>query len=220
MSRAIDRKEKSNKFIKSLGIDCLETLPLIESSEEVKLKTIDDICKRVIASFLTIQLAFEIEQNDNYEEAVKFFEGLLDKYNIKNCLLPSEKKLFNNKYKQSDILNITWNYETIWALLWALNMVNDMDKPFSICDVDKIASIIVPCESVKEFKESAKLKDIEEILDMLDLYYRYHWVVVDKELNPETNIGKLNPDVVWERRKGLEWLISNKNDWDEISLDT
>jgi len=57
-------------------------------------------------------------------------------------------------------------------------------------------------------------------LDMLDLYYRYHWACVEKRVQPNTNIGPLNPDVVVERRKGLEWVISDIEEWDEISLDT
>lgn len=55
---------------------------------------------------------------------------------------------------------------------------------------------------------------------MLDLYYRYDWAVTEKRINPDTPIAGLNPDVVFERRKGLEWLIATEEDWDEISLDT
>ncbi|MCI8654866.1 MAG: DUF4272 domain-containing protein [Clostridia bacterium] len=39
-------------------------------------------------------------------------------------------------------------------------------------------------------------------------------------MKPETNIGNLNPEVVLERRRGLEWLISKEYDWNNISLDT
>ena len=39
-------------------------------------------------------------------------------------------------------------------------------------------------------------------------------------IKPDTNIGVLDPEVVLERRKGLEWLISDIDDWNEISLDT
>ena len=47
---------------------------------------------------------------------------------------------------------------------------------------------------------------------MLDLYYRYHWAVVENSINPETSIANLNPSVVSERRRGLEWIISDKKD--------
>ena len=39
---------------------------------------------------------------------------------------------------------------------------------------------------------------------------------VDKTLP----IGDLNMEVVFERRRGLEWLISQENDWHEIALHT
>lgn len=57
-------------------------------------------------------------------------------------------------------------------------------------------------------------------MDMLDLYYNYHWACVDNRINPETKCGELNEEVVMERRKALEWLICKDKDWDSISLDT
>lgn len=72
----------------------------------------------------------------------------------------------------------------------------------------------------KKFRAKCRLRDLDEILDMLDLHYRYHWACVEQQLHPDTNIGNLNPEVVAERRRGLEWLISEETDWDEISLDT
>ena len=55
---------------------------------------------------------------------------------------------------------------------------------------------------------------------MLDLYYRYHWACVEKRIKPDTIIGSLDGEVVWERRRGLEWLVSDMEDWNKISLDT
>ena len=55
---------------------------------------------------------------------------------------------------------------------------------------------------------------------MLDLYYRYNWATVEKQINENANIGSLNPEVVPERRRALEWLISDTYDWFDISLDT
>lgn len=55
---------------------------------------------------------------------------------------------------------------------------------------------------------------------MLDLYFRYDWACVEKRVKPETSIGNLNSSVVTERRRGLEWLISEEQDWYDISLDT
>ena len=57
-----ERRRKSNTFIKDKGIACLETLPLLEDSTQVKLKSLDDICKRAVATLLAIQLACDLER--------------------------------------------------------------------------------------------------------------------------------------------------------------
>ncbi|HAV89945.1 MAG TPA: hypothetical protein DCW44_01525 [Eubacterium sp.] len=43
---------------------------------------------------------------------------------------------------------------------------------------------------------------------------------VEKQIHPETPIGNVNFDVVVERRRALEWLISDENDWFNIDLNT
>ena len=63
------------------------------------------------------------------------------------------------------------------------------------------------------------MRGIEEILDMLDLFYRYHWTTEDARLNLK-KLPKINGEVVAERRRGLEWLVSQEEDWNDISLDT
>ena len=197
-----------------------EYLPLREDSSDVKLKTLDQICKRIIASVLSIQLACDICEGNDYEEAKGYMQPYLDFFKVKDSLFDNEQELFNSQIDQHSALQIVWDYEAVWSLLWALSFVEDMDKPFNTCDTEKVISIVVDCGSVEDFKSKAKLRDIEEILDMLDLYYRYHWAVVEKRINPDTPIGQLYPDVVWERRKGLEWLFSDEEDWNLISLDT
>lgn len=89
-----------------------------------------------------------------------------------------------------------------------------------ICDCQKAIELVTSSKNVNEFKDKCKMRNIEEILDMLDLFYRYHWATTQKRLHPETPIGTLNPSIVVERRRGLEWLISEEKDWYDISLDT
>ena len=113
-----------------------------------------------------------------------------------------------------------WSYECYWSLVWALGLIDDIKDASGICDCKKAGSIVYDCKNYDEFKSKCKLRDIEEILDMLDLYYRYHWACVEKRIKPDTIIGSLDSEVVWERRRGLEWLVSDMEDWNKISLDT
>ena len=217
-----ERKAKSHSFIKPLGIDYNENLPCVESSSEVKLKDIDTICTRAIACLISTQLACDINAKYDYEESKTIFSNLLKKFGVENNLLDIEKRLFENQYSERDVINVSWSYECYWALVWALGFINDDEFkiPNNICDCEKAIKLVCDCNTFDEFKSKTKIRDIEEILDMLDLYYRYHWACVEKQVNPEANIGDLDPGVVMERRKGLEWLISDVEDWNKISLDT
>lgn len=217
-----ERRRKNNEYIKNMGIECFEKLPVIESSDDVKLRDLDVICRRAIACLLSIQLACDIHGKYNYEESKTMFYGLLKDFGVENDLLECEKKLFEGQYDERDVINVTWSYECYWSLVWALGLIDDeeMKVPSDICDCNRAIDFVKKAKNIENFKGKTKLRDIEEVLDMLDLYYRYHWACVEKRVNPRTNIGVLNPDVVWERRKGLEWLISNVYDWNQISLDT
>ena len=215
-----DRRKKNNEYIKKMGIACFENLPTVEPSSSVRLKDIDTICKRAIACLLSIQLACDIAEQNDYNESKELFSTLLKKYNVENELLEKEKRLFHNNYSEQDVIDVSWTYETYWSLIWALGLIDDIKKSNDICDCKKAIITVGDCDTYEEFKNKCKMRNVEDILDMLDLYYRYHWACVEKSIRPDTNVGQLNPGVVMERRKGLEWLIKEVEDWDDISLDT
>lgn len=217
-----ERRKRNNEYIKKMNIACYENLPVIESSSNVKLKDLDVICKRAIACLLSIQLACDIEEQQDYEKSKSMFSNVLKPFGVENDLLENEKKLFDNKYKKQDVINVIWTYECYWSLVWALGLIedNEIKVPKDVCNCKKAITLVGNCKNFEEFKKKTKMRNIEEILDLLDLYYRYHWACVEKRIKPNTNIGVLDPEVVWERRKGLEWLISDIYDWNKISLDT
>ena len=215
-----DRREKSNTKIKGMGIACMEELPLRESSKEAKLKSFEEICDRAIACLLSIQLAEDIHNEQGYEESKELFLSLLEKYEASDCLLEKEKRLFDGTYSEQDVIDVCWTYEAYWSLVWALGLVEDISYPNDICDVERAIKLVGDTDGKAAFKAQCKLRGIEEILDMLDLHYRYHWATEEKRLRPETEIKDLNPDVLMERRRGLEWLISEESDWFDISMDT
>lgn len=219
-TKPYQRRIKSNSLIESQGIVCYENLPVTEDSSAVKLKDIDTICKRAIACLISTQLACDLDNDQDYENVKNFALGLLNKYDVENALLDIEKKLFNGSYTKQDIINVTWTYESYWCLVWSLGLIDKLEFPDSLCDVDTAVKLLVKCNNYDEFKKKCKMRDIEEVLDAFDLYYRYHWACVENSINPSACIGKLNSEVVIERRRGLEWLVSEEEDWNNISLDT
>ena len=214
-----ERKDHSEKIISSKGIGINPNLPLTESASQINLKSLDDVCKRAIAALLSTQVGFgRSEQND---EDVNYFVGLMDFFGVKNCLNAKERRLIDGSFVQQDIIDVVWEYESYWALVWALGLVDDITDAENICDCPTAVRLVSQCGSFEEFKNKCNLRCADEIMDMLDLYYRYHWAVVQHEkIDRKCPIGGLNDDAVFERRRGLEWLVCNTEDWNNISLDT
>lgn len=219
---AQERREKSIEKLKERNIEYLEELPLVEESSEVTPKSLDQICQRVLACFAASHLSCDTDNPKDYAESKEFFEEFLHRYNVQNRLSYFEKKIFDNDFSGEDAVHVSWNFEALLSLLWALGFIEDgdLEYPYDICDVSKLTALIMNYPTYEGFKSACKLRDIEQILDMIDLFYRYHWATVEKRLNVKTNIGQLNAEVVCVRRKGLEWLIAEEDDWDDISLDT
>lgn len=72
---------------------------------------------------------------------------------------------------------------------------------------------------MKKFKDRCRVRSLDEILDMYDLYYRYQWATNEICLQQEFNPTIINDDVIVERRRGLEWLLSPcTDDWYDIDL--
>ena len=102
-----------------------------------------------------------------------------------------------------------------------MGLVDDITDANEICDVEAAVRLVSSCQTLEEFKNKCHPRDIDEILDMLDLYFRYSWAVVRKDtVDPDCPTGGLNGQVVFERRRGLEWLFSNTDNWFDLTLAT
>lgn len=220
MKSNTDRRNEVTAILEKEGIDYLKSLPLLETSDMVALKDIDAICKRAIACLLSTQVACDLQNGEDAGETAEFFQGLLEKFGVQDMLLDKEKRLLTGGYSEQDVIDVSWTYEAYWSLVWALGMIEDISDATEICDCQRAISLVSECETYEDFRAKCKPRDIEEILDMLDLYYNYHWVCEDSRIGGNVRTGELDSGVVMERRRGLEWLICDEEDWNEISLDT
>ena len=114
----------------------------------------------------------------------------------------------------------TWRYESLYVVLWALGITEELKYPDEICDVSAIVSAIFQ-PSREDFEKMVKLKSPFEILDELDKTYRMNWACVDARINGNEVTGGLNSSVVYERHYALNWLTHHQNqDWDAIQTNT
>jgi len=216
----LSRREKTHERLKTMGIAINPYLPALERERE-EYRSLDEICRRAVASLLAIQVACDLSQGTYGEEEKEFYAELFGRYDAMGYLNDKEKRVvMAEDYSEQDLTDVVWTYESYWSLLWALGLVDDISDASECCDCMKAVHTVSDCSSYDEFVSKCKLRPWNEIMDMLDLYYCYHWACRNKRINPDTSIGNLNAEVVWERRRGLEWLVGEEDDWFGISLDT
>ena len=82
--------------------------------------------------------------------------------------------------------------------------------------------MIASCDNFEELMQNVKMRNPSKILDKADLLFRMDWACVNARLNGELPSGNLNPDVVVEQHKGINWLIGafDAEDWDKVKPHT
>ncbi len=211
-----ERRTKNNQYIEKNGIEINTNLACLLGEDTVKLKSLDEISKRVIACLITVQISSDIT-NGKYKESLEYFLPLYKKFNSYDCLNSKEKRIIDGTYTDQDVTDMDWAYEACWSLYWCLGLVSDIKDASSLCDCEKAIAFIRDSNSLDDFKSKCKLRPIDEILDMLDLYFRYNWAINEQKVNPIAKIGSLNSSIVVERRRGLEWVLSTESDWYNLS---
>ncbi|MBO4627599.1 MAG: DUF4272 domain-containing protein [Lachnospiraceae bacterium] len=211
------RREKNNKLCRKQNIAAADRLMTCWNDDAVTLKDKETVCKRAIACLICTQIACDIGKN-NYQESIEFFAPMLKQYGVEELLNSKEKSLVDGTYSMQDAIDMDWAYEAYWALCWSLGLVKDISDAGEICDCEKAIGFVMSSGSTEKFIKRCKLRSKEEILDMLDLYYRYNWAINDKKVHADSPTGNLHPSIVIERRRGLEWLVTDVDDWYDIEM--
>ena len=223
---AQERKDISIEILKSQGVPFIDHLPLVYETSEVAPREKDEVIARAICSFAAIMCACTIRDNgeltDEDKQGTKDF--LDNRFGCIDKLTRMERRVIEGEASCDEAVNMGWKYESLWALLWAMGLVKELDFPKDICDCDFVMKTFSG-----DFSERVKMRGTDEILQALDLIYRYHWACVNARVNGTKSAG-LDEEVVMERRGGLEWLCckgaendnltDEYNAWDYPDLNT
>ncbi|GLC31205.1 DUF4272 domain-containing protein [Clostridium omnivorum] len=207
------RKNRSISILKQEKVPFIKHLPVIETEEEITLRTKEEICNRAICIALIAAKAEGLEDD--------IFKVKTREYKVEKCF-SCEEKAFTEMQQIDDKLRakFTWRYEALWVLLWSLGYIKNLDRPDKICDVQTAVSTIVNRERDKFILE-AQIRSKKEILDQTDLHFRYHWATTEARLRNQIMPSDLDPDVIYERHYALNWIINYDNEgWDDVSTNT
>ena len=97
--------------------------------------------------------------------------------------------------------------ESLFALLWAVSLVDDLDFDRGCGDeVARVVPDIQADEDADELRAAATLRDADERYAALDLATVLASAIGDEDLQLGLSPGDVEPYVVWERRRALAWI--------------
>ena len=214
---AQERKNRSIAILVSQGVPYIQHLPFRYETEEVTPRDKKEVIERAVCSFASIMCALSISKGEYSQEDRVYAEDFLSaKYHALELLTPMEQQVIAGTISEAGAINAVWKYEAVWALLWALGIVEELSLPSEICDCDLVMGTMRRFKGLDDFMEHTTLRPLEEILQALDLHYRYHWAAVNARVNGSDPAG-IDEEVVMERRAGLEWLCCKGQENDNLS---
>jgi hypothetical protein len=210
---ASQRRERSTARLAKLNLTMAHALPPTVADEESLLREPVEVARRAVA---LLGIALRAEGNPQ-PKVVRF----LQERGVVNALSLQEREFLQKSHPTEDeSRKLTWRYEALWVLLWALGHADQVGPPGQQCDARRAMKIVSEAPR-EQFIDQAKLRPDAEILDELDFYYRAHWHVVNARQTESVLNPALCPDIIYERHCALNWLTTYMYQaWDDVQTDT
>ena len=214
------RKELSELVLHKRGIRINLQLPLIESEDEISLRSADALAQRLTALRLIRQFSLSApSQQANLRNDIEAKQ-------LHACFSANEQEyIFSTTTKESaatqDLLSMTG--EALRFLVWACGLQKNIGMPDGLSpDTEFVALLENMPDTPDSLVSKIKTRSKSDILDWADLLYRLHWAVRHAQITAKPVPGRLHADAVHEWHKAVNWLIQydDENDWDKVSTET
>lgn len=184
-----------------------------ESVTDLQVRDKKEIFKRVLS---LVAIIGKVHQG-NHIKLISWVEA----NSIKKYFTPNEKIFFETDEPTFESRrNFSWKAEALVSLLWSLKIIEKMpplEKEFDIYSESFMSEII---ENPSDFEEKISLRKHEDLVEMEMELQHNHWEVRDAELFNKEIPNNLNPEIVYERRYGMSWIVGWGDNWDNVPTDT
>ncbi|OEZ59075.1 DUF4272 domain-containing protein [Duganella sp. HH105] len=214
---AWQRKARSEQLLAARKISVPATLPPLVSEPELRLRTPEDVLRRMLALFVvairaeSLSGGHAIAVDDLKKRFPPAFAGLTDAERV---------FLAKDAPTEQETTQFLWRYEAILVLQWVLGLQEELPFADAICDVASISRTVIE-RGTEGLRKQLAMRPAVEILDALDLHYRQHWTTRQAILKKAAAPAGLNDGVLQERHHALNWLVHFEDrDWDEVDTPT
>ena len=207
------RRARSVAQLKAQGIPVLDSLPVIADEALALRRTDHEVAERALALMI---VAVKGETGDQ-----DLIETIIAQYGAQDYFTPAERALIEDPNPPEQVrVQMTWRYEGVYVLLWALGFYDELGPPDQIVDAGELG-VLFSSLGTDELMARAQLRQQAELLDMADLVYRMDWAVVDARVNGRPAPAGIDPGIIYERHYALNWLYGYAGlGWDDMRTDT
>lgn len=197
------------------GFDLSHIIALLDEPDEVEkedeLRSEEEIAKRTIILSAVISCSYGKAKSDVVE--------WLKKERLWGFVTPLEKKFLTNKLSGDEY---QWKTDALVPMLWAIKKINSIPKLNKRLDIETIGEIVpLVTQSTEKYISLSIMRNESEIHEEYEKVYQAHWEVRDAQLNNTSIPEEYNPDVIYERHYGFNWLTGYMNQaWDDVTTDT
>lgn len=210
------RKFLSETILHKRGIRINLQLPLIESDEEVNLRSKDALFQRLIALWAVTGAA--------EAEHPSYFRQYITTHQMASYLSEQEHAfLFSDVMSSQDRAHFVLQKERLFFLAWCAGINDEIELSLHTSDVSKLQRFFPQAmEQASVLEKAIQLRSKSRILDWADLLYRVHWAVRHANLIGKTTVGNIRCDVIPEWHHAVNWITAynEEDNWDLVETDT
>lgn len=171
-----------------------------------------EVAQRVLAILAVLDRTFS-------EEAAPTLEWVYC-YDIDKYFSMAERDFyFARKVSTEDRENFGWLSESLALMLWALGYLEDLpplNRRFSPMDVPYLYNITT---STSQFLGDACLRSDDALVLAEEHHCQAHWQAMHAESSTRAFSCAIDPEIIYERRYALSWLVGWGESWESVPLD-
>ena len=207
------RKARSMAALRTRGVPVLDSLPVIAGESRSLRRSDREVAERTLGAMIA---AVKGETGD-YDMG----QALLRQFSAAPYLTPDEAAFMADPDPDPQFsADITWRYEGVLVLMWALGLFDDLPPEDEIANVAAMGAMLRDL-GAEGLVQTARLRPQTALLDRADYMYRLHWAVTNARLKGEDLPEGTDPSIMVERCRALNWLYGYAGQaWDQVTADT
>lgn len=210
------RRAANEALLRERGIPINPHLPMIEAEDKVRLRSEDELWRRLVALWGVVGAA-TLRNNDYFKQYFSVGER-------RDWLSRDEAAfLFDDAPSEDDIIRFSWRLEAMVFLAWCGGLVDELPFPEHASSIEGVLPLYPhDLGEAGMLREALRLRGKNDILDWSDLLYRLHWAVRDARLNGRAPPSGIDPGVVLEWQHAANWMTryEDEDDWDAVPTDS